>query len=250
MRDDLAHIAWWRFVDLKKALGVAVLPPRGIGVWTELTEHASYIPAFGIIIFDFATDAIQATSNMFGTAICPICLKLETPCWRWRDAGHTGYIPPLPTEGIIAFPPLATIEEDVAARRQLTQASTVGQLVSNSADLRAALQTRQRPIVQDRRSTTPSQPNNRERRRQSAVETSLESLPPVQQAPTPMGTIRCTHCGQVIPPGFDKAKDSKRTEDEIYAECQHDFDSQTKICSKCKLKERDRGSRFSWLEVD
>ncbi len=69
------------------------------------------------------------------------------------------------------------------------------------------------------------------------------------QAPTPAGTIRCTHCGQVIPPGFEKSKDTKKTENEVYAECQHDFDEE-KFCRKCKLKERKEESRFSWLEVD
>ena len=61
---------------------------------------------------------------------------------------------------------------------------------------------------------------------------------------------RCTHCGQVIPPGFDKTKDTKKTADEIYAECKHEFNPTTKICSKCRMEERTEGSRFSFLEVD
>lgn len=71
----------------------------------------------------------------------------------------------------------------------------------------------------------------------------------IHQAPTPVGTIRCTHCGQVIPPGFTKETDPKKTVDEIYAECKHEFDPTTKICKKCRMEERS-DSRFSFLEVD
>lgn len=80
--------------------------------------------------------------------------------------------------------------------------------------------------------------------------TSLPGFAPIRQAPTPAGTIRCTTCHQVIPPGFEKAKDTKKTEDELYDECKHEFDEKTKICSKCNLPMRLPTTRFSWLEVD
>lgn len=247
MRDGLAHVARWRFADKRTTLGVAVMPPIGVGFWTCV--GGVYVPTLNLMLFDHSRLAIQAASETFGATVCSLCLALGTPCWRWRDEGFYELSVPPPSHGWIATNPLASQDDDFAARAVQDRNNTISQLTTNSVDLRAAMEAMNPPSV-ERRPALIQQRTERDRRRQAAVELATDSLPSVRQAPTPAGTIRCTHCGQVIPPGFDKATDPKKTEDEIYASCQHIFDVNTKICSKCNLKERTERGRFSWLEVD
>jgi len=256
--DNLVHIALWRYRN--GHIGVAVVPPADqfnaflnsvVGVARLVGQ---VYPEDNIFFFpsELISETAALVSSVFGSTCCSTCIQMKAPCGRWvqkmteefrQKYGETTLIP---------------LGYNEPRSETLTQLSRYSVAVRDTLDSRTDLTPT--PVEPRRRRLPDLEAIGRlrltERQAREAetlpVRPTLRNLPPetIQQAPTPAGTIRCTHCGQVIPPGFDKTKDTKKTADEIYAECKHEFNPTTKICSKCRMEERTEGSRFSFLEVD
>lgn len=178
---------------------------------------------FSMVITRPSTDsvlrALRTTSPFIQTA------GLPKPCRMWVDYG---------------FGHKFGIQDPASASAPQTH-SIVSFLGGSNEALRRALAVNESvpPASFRRISRTPQ-----ERARAPDVRRPQDT--PLNQLPT----HRCNSCGQVVPPGFDKTKDAKKTVDEIYDECDHVFDPDTKVCKVCHLHERTAISRFSLLEVD
>lgn len=219
--------------------------------WLATQKRYFWSNSFLTIIDEPATYVKTTLSSLVGVDLCPICLHHAIPCWDWRRVG-------LPTLcGSWAQEPMQTPslgEQEAVLAGFSGNPNALSQLRGGSPMLESVLREVTFPSHHPGRLTP--QPQIRQVRRMTPqeleaeiLETSLPGFTPTRQAPTPAGTIRCTTCHQVIPPGFEKSKDTKKTVDEVYAECEHAFDEKTKICSKCNLPQRNT-NRFSWLEVD
>lgn len=251
--ETLAHVALWRYPD--GHVGAAALVPRAqdfiAAVKRMFVNDASYDHSRDLFLFSPAmiVTAQQMIARRFSPNVCFICQKLGEPCWFWAQRQRVTTV-----VGSLVHAPMTRPTSAVGERRALLDANptALSQLANASIGVRDALSDNA-PAIARLRSSPMARPNQRElddliATTARAGDTLLTTR--TAQAPTPVGTIRCTHCGQVIPPGFDKAKDTKKTEDEIYAECEHNFDEE-EYCRKCKLKKRvEKNSRFSWLEVD
>lgn len=259
MMETLAHVALWDtglFGDCASSAIISI--PRTNPEFSFrlrlLQTHARVMPDDSYIVIVAATVGLvrQLMSDFFPTVTCPICIRFQNPCWWWRED----------EDGLALFPgslrysamptPAAGDEERQLA---LVSSNALDQLVGSSADLRTAMRNIPPTLPPPRRRAQPTQQITPRAAREVNDLRSLYSGVPsrtqtASQTPTPSGTIRCTHCNQVIPPGFTKETDPKKTEDEIYAACKHEFDPDSKICLRCQLPERPSGSRFSWLEVD
>jgi len=261
--DNFAHVALWRFKN--GHVGVAVVPPlaRFAEFLNSITGIAGLVgqvyPEDFIFFFpsELISETLSRLGQVFGATCCPTCIKMQAPCSRWLNKLTFEF---KEKYGESALQPL----NEEARSETLTQLSRYSIAVRDTIESRAILlpaeetrrlrRVRQEPDPRVMDLEAASRLTERQAREVETLPTVRQvsrSLPETtRQAPTPAGTIRCTHCGQVIPPGFDKAKDTKKTEDEIYAECKHEFNPTTKICSKCRMEERTEGSRFSFLEVD
>ncbi len=275
--ENLAHIALWRYEDGR--VGSVTLTPR-LDVFEDearliaLRQHYKPYGTYHFFSPGQMTHAQGLIASRFSVNVCPICQNMNTPCWYWmRRHGDVSILAQDPHAGFVhpVMQQPANLQEEM---RILLQANpnALNQILAASPNLRNALaypeplqtrQSRQR-VRSGRMQIIGGTPGQGGAPAGSGGPVAIRSGPmddddsdmldldaqprAVIQPPTPAGTIRCTACGQVIPPGFEKEKDTKKTEDEIYAECKHDFD-ENKICRKCRLHQR-ANSRFSWLEVD
>lgn len=245
---DLLHVTGWKKPDGQAATAV-LFPSSEARVfptarrWLAIQERIFWSNPFLTIINESTTYVKTALSSLIGRELCPICLHQSIPCWDWRRLGLNPSVSGNWIQEPMQTPSLG--EQEAVMARFLGNENALSQLRGGSAMLESVLRevmfpplpSRNAPIVQRSPIRVVSRPED-------------VLAPTPRQAPTPAGTIRCTTCHQVIPPGFEKAKDTKKTEDELYDECKHEFDEKTKICSKCNLPMRLPTTRFSWLEVD
>jgi hypothetical protein len=244
---DLLHVTGWVKPDGKVATAV-LFPSVDLSAfatarrWLD-TQPRFYATPFFTVVNEPATYVKTMLSPLTGIMMCPICLMHAIPCWEWRRLLSNEQ-----AHGMWAQVPMQTpspVEQEAIIARFLGNENALSQLRGGSAMLESVLREVTFPQLPSRNAPIVQRPLVRVVNRPEDV-----LAPTTRQAPTPAGTIRCTTCHQVIPPGFEKAKDTKKTEDELYDECKHEFDEKTKICAKCNLPMRLPTTRFSWLEVD
>lgn len=237
---DLAHVAYW--TNSRGTIGSATLTPYSAPFERWLTDRETctfYTSELHILALFSSSElalVVDGIVEHFPRHMCPICIRLggHAPCWHWQEC-RTLWPSGVGGPAVIALRKPTSPEEELATIAHINP-NALNRLLDSSADLRGAL-------------NPPLAPRRRERVTAAGIQTIVDPVP-AATAPTPVGTIRCTTCHQVIPKGFEKAKDTKKTEDEIYAECAHEFTHELRTCTKCGMTERKIPNRFTLLEVD